>query len=507
MTRKRCILFIVDALSHDVVRSMVELGKLPAVTRLISSGGSLSPCISIFPSITPAATCSIITGQFPKQHGIEGACWLDRENNEIAYYGDDVKLAIERGFYDYLLDFGDRLNFERLKVPTLFEQLHEEGIDSLSVNSMWFAGPHEHPRDTPLALKLGVGTLPKTVRGPKYLKLGSFAETLPEDVPSQPAPTIFNRYGFQDQITIDCLLDVAKAGKLPSMTVGYFPENDDRGHSEGLRQAGDTTLVRFDQFLEEFVELLGGWNEIGRSTEILIVGDHSQVEFGDAGAQIVRLDDHLDDFSQAKIGNGFTADDQIFICPNMRAAAIYLRHPTNHQLRDRVIERLMACEGVDMIAYQCGSTSICVQTPDRGMLRFSKSQQGCCDVADDYGNRWSVEGDLAAVGLVRDSTLGVRETDYPNPLERLWSAFVSGTAPIWLSARTDTEFACDGHRSHHGGSHGSMHRVDSIAALITSNGLDLDLLPNPHRPRIVDVNSLCHQALGIRPQVDRVAVD
>jgi hypothetical protein len=499
MPQKYCVLLLVDALSHDVVRSLVDLGKLPGIQRLVAEGGKLSPCLSIFPSITPAATCSIMTGDYPKQHGIEGACWLDRDNGEIAYYGDDVKLAIERGFYDYVFDFGDRLNFERLQSPTLFEQLHAQGIDSLSVNSMWFAGPHEHRRATPLALKLGVGTLPETVRGPKYMKLGSFVESLPEGVPSQPAPTIFNRYGFQDQITIDTLLAVAKAGKLTPMTVGYLPENDDIGHTEGLRQAADTALIRFDKFLREFVETLGGWDRVGRSIEIVIVGDHSQVEFGDRGAKIVCLDKYLDEFDQAKLGSGWTAEEQIFICPNMRSAAIYLRRSTDHQLRDRVIERMLQCDGVDLLAYESNAETICVRSPDRGSLRFGKAQQARGDVADDYGNEWFLKGDLTAVGLVRDGENRVKETDYPNPLERLWSAFVPGSAPIWVSARTDTEFVCDGHSSHDGGSHASLHRVDSVAALITSSGIDHGVIPNPDRPRIVDVAALCHEALRLAP--------
>ncbi|MEM6979045.1 MAG: alkaline phosphatase family protein [Planctomycetota bacterium] len=492
----RCFLFIVDALSHDVVKSLIELGKVPHLKTLIESGGRLSPCLSIFPSITPAATCSIMTGTHPIRHGIEGACWLDRGNQELAYFGDDIQLALQRGLFNYVIDFGDRLNFDRLKVPTLFQQLDAIGIDSLSVNSMWFAGPHQHVRTTPLALKLGVGQLPDRVGGPKFMKLGSFVETLPDGVPEQPSPSIVNRYGFTDQISIDCLLDVARHGQFPPMTVGYFPENDDIGHQEGLRDAADVALVRFDQFLGQFVEVLGGWDTVGTDNRILIVGDHSQIEFGDDGPNVLRLDEWLQSFDQASVATGWTKPQQLFICPNMRAAAIYLRDASDLEFRSRVIDRLLESTQIAIVAYEESGTVeadpfVCVQDPFGRSFRFRRADPNSANWSDDFGNHWYLDGDPLCLGLVGDEKGGFRETDFANPLERLASAFVKGSNPIWISAQTDTEFACDGQSTHPGGSHGSLHRIDSTAALVTSGGIDWSVIPNADRPRIIDVSSLC----------------
>lgn len=498
---KRCVLLIVDALSVEIVKSMIEMGRLPNLGRLVDSGGRLDPCLSIFPSITPAATCSIVTGKYPRDHGIEGACWFDRDQQEIAYFGDDVRLAFARGLYDYLVDFGDRLNFERLSAPTLFEQLAAAEIESTSINSMWFAGPDQHVRTTPLALKLGVGKLPETVRGPKFLKLGSFVESLPPGVPAQSKPSIINRYGFQDQVTIDCLLAIARHDALTPMTVGYFPENDDQAHDQGLRSAAETTVTRFDQFLGEFVELVGGWDAIGQSIELIIVGDHSQVEFPEGGPRVMRLDECLSQFQQAEVGTGWADGDELFICPNMRAAAIYLRNSDDEILRQRVIDTLKRSPLVDQVIFETSDTRFCVETSDRGRLEFERCEKSAGGgVSDSYGQNWKLSGSPEVLDLSIDSDDQICDGEYPNSLERIANSFVPGAKPIWITARTDTEFACEGFSTHDGGSHGALHRVDSMSALITSSGVNTDELPNAERPRIIDVAGLCKQALGVLMQ-------
>jgi hypothetical protein len=67
-----------------------------------------------------------------KEHGIEGGCWFDPDSNDAAYFGDDLKLAMQEGLSDYLVDFADRLNFQRLNCPLIYEHLDRRGIDSAS---------------------------------------------------------------------------------------------------------------------------------------------------------------------------------------------------------------------------------------------------------------------------------------------------------------------------------------------------------------------------------------
>ena len=56
----KCVLMVVDALAHRIVQQRFKAGKFPNLAMLVQCGGCLSPCTSIFPSITPAATCLIV---------------------------------------------------------------------------------------------------------------------------------------------------------------------------------------------------------------------------------------------------------------------------------------------------------------------------------------------------------------------------------------------------------------------------------------------------------------
>lgn len=498
MKTKACLLMVVDALAYRIVTERFRSSSLPNMHRLVKAGGSLRPCTSIFPSITPAATCSIVTGCYPVDHGIEGAYWFDRENEEIAYFGDNLMVALQRGLHQYLLDFGDRLNFERLKCPTLFEQLDEKGIDSACINYLWFAGPHEHPRLNPLMLRLMAGKMPQTVRGPRYLKLGDFVESLPENTKPLTSSGMFGRYGFSDEVTSQCLLNMAEADKIPPFTLAYFPSNDDLSHKEGPDKAADQALNRFDDFLGAFIQRFGGWRRLGEKLEIIIVGDHAQDEFREAGPQSIDIDQCLSDFQLASPGGGWSDGDEMFVCPNMRAAAVYIRtHDCN--LISRVRQSILREEGVDQVITLEGESEWRVATADRGSLTFRRGAADSPDVvADPYGNHWQLDGQLACVDATVDEH-GLQFGDYPNAFERIAGAFVPGSRPVWITARVGAEFRTWDTSTHGGGSHASLHAVDSNAALLTSSGIQLSLLPCPVRPRITDVARLVRNAVNSAP--------
>jgi len=493
---KRCVLLVVDALSVEVLQRHLGSSKLPNLTKLVEGHGQMHPCLSIFPSITPAATCSIATGHYPVRHGIEGACWFDREKDEVAYFGDDFQLLGERGLHDYLVDFGVRLNDQRLQVPTIYQLAADQQIDSACINFMWFAGPHEHTRKTPWFLRLIAGKLPESVQGPKYLKLGDFAETLPIDGAADSSHGLTGRYGFSDETTANCLLAMAKAGEIPRLTVGYFPENDDASHSVGPEEAANSVLVRFDVFLGQFIEEMGGWSRLGDDFDLLIVGDHGQTEYPKEGPRTVQLDQVLKSFQLARVGKGWCDGDDVFICPNMRAAGVYLRDPDDVSLHTRVVDQLLREPGVDQVIYEADDGSRCVTTRHRGHLRFRRAEAvGEADGEDSYGNRWQLDGDLHCLDCRIEDGRVVEGGAYPNPLERIDGSFVSGSRPIWVTAVDGVEFGVQETRQHSGGSHASLNYSDSASALLTSSGVDLSVLDDPERPRIIDVVSLCLNVL------------
>ena len=110
----KVLLVVIDAATPRVVCPAIQTGQLRNLKR-IADAGTLHPgSVTIFPSITPAATTAIVTGAYPAENGICGASWFVREQNEVAYYGDDFWVIAKRGFGAFLRDFLVRLNGDRL---------------------------------------------------------------------------------------------------------------------------------------------------------------------------------------------------------------------------------------------------------------------------------------------------------------------------------------------------------------------------------------------------------
>jgi hypothetical protein len=99
----------------------------------------------------------------------------------------------------------------------------------------------------------------------------------------------------------------------------------------------------------------------------------------------------------------------------------------------------------------------------RGELRFTTGG----DLTDQRGRPWSVEGDLAVLRAeLQDGRF--LTTEYPDALSRVWSALhCPNSGDVLLSASPGFEFVDWGGSDHvGGGSHGSLHRSDSLGALL-----------------------------------------
>jgi pimeloyl-ACP methyl ester carboxylesterase len=71
----RVLLVVIDAATPRVVCPAVLTGQLPVMQRLAEAGAMVDDCTTIFPSITPAATTSILTGcyrrNYPREVGAD----------------------------------------------------------------------------------------------------------------------------------------------------------------------------------------------------------------------------------------------------------------------------------------------------------------------------------------------------------------------------------------------------------------------------------------------------
>jgi hypothetical protein len=148
--------------------------------QLLDAGDMHERSVTIFPSITPAATTSIITGAYPAEHGIAGASWYDQAREEVAYYGDDFWVIAREGFGQFVRDFLLRLNGDRLLAPTLFEMVERAGRSAACLNYLVFRGIYPHQADIPKLIAALPGVpLNETVEGPSLLCLGDFVSAHP----------------------------------------------------------------------------------------------------------------------------------------------------------------------------------------------------------------------------------------------------------------------------------------------------------------------------------------
>ena len=499
---KKVLLIIIDALAARVVEPAMKQGKLPTFKRLADAGVFVPECFSIFPSITPAATCSLCTGAYPFEHGISGAYWFDAEKDEVAYFGDDLLAILNEGVGNYLNDFQIKMNMERLKTPTIFERIEEQGtLEDAVVNYLWYRGTFEQKLSTPWLLKLMPGVaFAESMQGPKQMYLGDFVASELEGGRPKARGGLTRRFGFHDESTADYLLELAKNDALADFTLAYFPNNDFDSHAKGPKEALKT-LEAVDEHLGKFFDVQGGLEKFLAGSAVLITGDHSQSDLDEDPA--VNLDEVLKDFQLVEAGTPWREDEDLMACPNMRAAQLYLR-PHLWDRHEDVIETLLESEDIDQVIWcdqegglnQSPDARFQVATRERGTLTFSVANGKQPSAVDDFGTEWTWSGDLSAVdALVEEGKL--QFGDYPNAFERIAAGFYEQTGSLWVTARLGKEFHLPETSYNSKGSHGSLHRDDSTAPLFAA-GLPENLkLPRPLR--IVDITPICLEILGLKP--------
>ena len=507
---KKVLLIIVDACASQVLIPAMQQGKLPNMQALASAGILNPACTAVFPSVTPVATASLITGQYPNQHGILGFHWYDLGKNEVIYYGDDFWVVWNKGFGQFLEDFLLKLNSQQLQADTLFQIVEAADLKSASLNYLVFRGDVPHKVDMPLLLNLVPGISDSmTVYGPSLLYFGDLVDTevefVGETLTSTGGP--LHRFGFNDENTGQLLVQLAKKRAFPECTVAYFPDNDFNSHKAGPENAL-SSLEQVDAYLGDFFAAYGGLDHVLADMCILLTGDHSQSDMvADETRAGIRLDELLADFTQAKPGAAWHDEEQLLICPDMRTAQIYLQ-PSTFQYQKSIVEQLLSDERVDQVMWRADRFSdgagYHLATSRRGRLHFWPGTTGEHTGPDKYGNEWSWQGDLAVVsGSIDHGQLTFPH--YPNAFERIVGGLAAqNSGHIWVTAQPGYEFQLAETNIHTGGgSHGSLHLLDSTSPLIVAGAPEN--IEMPSHPRSVDITPLCLSMLGFdaRPWINK----
>jgi hypothetical protein len=197
---------------------------------------------------------------------------------------------------------------------------------------------------------------------------------------------------------------------------------------------------------------------------VIVMSDHSQTTV----EQRVNLEEALGSWRVLQPSDVAPADAELAVCPAARSAMLYVLGDDGREERvARAARDLEGAAGVDLVVRLLdGDAQV---WSERGELRFRDGGE----LEDPRGRTWTVQGEHAALDLTVDGTRVTSET-YPDALGRLWSAIqCSRGGDVLVSAEPGYEFVDWGGADHvGGGSHGSLHRGDSLGVLLTS-GLEM----------------------------------
>jgi hypothetical protein len=488
---------VIDAATPHVVCPAIQTGHLPTMQRLVEAGAMHQSSVSIFPSITPAATSTIITGGYPAEHGIAGASWYDTVREEVAYYGDDFWVIAREGFGRFINDFLLRLNGDRLKAPTMFEMVERAGRPAACLNYLVFKGSVPHKVNIPGVMAALPGVpLTETIEGPSFLCLGDFVTQRTRHGKVDKEGGLLHRFGMDDASTGVMMCDLADENGFRDFTVAYFADNDYISHKVGPVLALPV-VQRVDKFLGDTFEAAGGMEKFLSHTAVVITSDHGHCEVRDDASAIVRLHEVLANYRQAELGKAWDSRDDIMICPNMRACQIYVRKPTRETM-EAIVADILKAPVVDQIMWRAHLTnegSGYVVASPRGRLKFARDAQHS-NAVDAFGGVWSWSGDRDALGLEQDGRR-IDFADYPNAFERIAGVLdLEQSGEIWVTAKAGCEFEVPGGEAHAGGaSHGALHALDSHSPVIVAGAGAPRRLPT--HMRSVDIAPLCMGILGI----------
>lgn len=484
----------------------MEDGTLPNLKSLSEVGKMDATSTAIFPSITHAALASLATGCYPRESGIPGSYWFEAEDNQVVHYIDDIRAILNRGMGEYMQDIMVDMNRHRLRPETIFEIVERTGFKAACVNHLIHRGLQEHEVNLPLFAKL----LPSmsridTVGGPAMLYMGDLVRT-PLERESSPLPYagLMRRYGLDDQFSADMLLHLAENRVLPAVTITYFMDNDYESHIAGPQNALKV-LEQLDGTLGRLFDLYGGIEATLNEFCVIITGDHAQsnVANTDEEAAIV-LDELLAQHTIAPIGQSWTEEQNLIVCPNMRTAQIYAKQPDRATI-GRVTEDLLADSRVDQVMWRASllapdATGYMVITRDRGHLHFwpgSSRSQATESAHDEFGCLWNWSGELGTIDAEKQNQNEIKFASYPNAFERIACALDSPNGGhVWATARLGAEFQLQNSTVHTGGgSHASLHMNDSHVPLLMAGMPDDIVIPSS--TRTVDVLPLSLAVLGI----------
>jgi hypothetical protein len=476
---RKLVLIVVDGLAPDTLAAAIASGNAPHLQMLVERGG-LGRAVSTFPSLTPVCLSTIATGAGPDRTRIPALQWYHRGEQRFVEYGSSFEATLVEGAKQSVDDAVVNLNHVHLspKLTTIFEAVEDAGKVAASVNFPVWRGRVRHTFKHPMLGRLARRTgFMDAAYGPSQFYFGELFAS--ERTGAPPSLGVGGRNDANAAAVGRWL--VARDGF--DFLLFYLPETDSAGHKGGdaLRPAA---VAGADDAIETLMSAAGGVEPFLERYAVVLCADHGQ-------SKIDCDDDIRDAFSDLRLfrarGRTDPAHCDLAVAASNRAGHVY-RLASAIPLAE-IADRLLARAAVDVAAWR--EDEHAVVRHDGRELRFAPGGE----TRDARGNGWTLEGDPSTLELEQGETL-VSAT-YPNALERLWQILGCVNAgDVVASAGPGFEFCDAGGASHlGGGSHGSLHAVDSLVPLAAVGLRDAPELPRERS--IEDIARLCAGHLGI----------
>ena len=457
---KPVLMMVLDGIRPDVLREAIRDGEAPALAFLAGAGEAVWDAVSVFPSITPAATAAIATGEPPSRSGILGHAWYDRGEERVVVYGATTETVISTGALTVFHNNVWRMNRDDLLAPTIFEKLHERGIDGACVNFPVRRGPHAHPVRLRSVRNVAANSalLGPSVDGPKEYFMGDLFYSRDTGLQGRGGVGGISRSaGINDEYAARVGAMFLKE-KVAPFNLVYFFKGDSIAHHKGLA-AQREYVATLDGFVAGIFAAAGGAEKLLEDYAVLALADHGHTPLLSNRRRYIHLGRIIGEGTSTGARADFGPGVDVVAVPNGRSALLYLAEDAQDRERETLVEKVLSRRGIDIAAWREGSWSVARRAGRE--LRFRPGGAGSQGPRDEFGQRWELLGDLRALEIeVSDGAILYGE--YPDALERLWGCVRSERCgDVVLSASPGYTFGEVSGKFHVESDHGSLHASDS----------------------------------------------